>query len=123
MIKAGDIVRVKDWGNAYTTYAEWFRENASELNIDWIIRYAYDNDSKYINHKCDDADKYQVLYVKDRYALITRSYSFPWSAGAVYLVGIGTLELYDKPTEMTVSEIEKRLGIENLKIVKEKEDE
>lgn len=123
MIKAGDIVRVKDWGCVYTTYAEWFRENMSELNIDWIIRYAYDNSSKYDTHKYDDTDKYQVLYVKDRYALITRSYSFPWSAGAVYLMGKDALELYDKPTEMTIAEIEEKLGVHNLKIVKEKEDE
>lgn len=123
-IKVGDIVRVTNWGKGYTTNTAWFHENLNELETSWIIRYAYDDEYNYLHHKYDDPNRYAVLYIdeKTERALITPKNI--GSSSKVYLIGMDGLELYDQPPiEMTVAEIEKKLGIKNLKIVKEKPDD
>ena len=125
MIKVNDIVRVKDWGGQFSTNTSWFNEHSGELNLDWIIRYAYNDETHYEKHKYDDDSKYKVLFVDTwrNKALITEDTYFGSNWGSVYLIGIDSIELYDKLTEMTISEIEEKLGIKNLKIIKEKVDE
>lgn len=41
-IKVGDIVRIADCGQLYTTYLSWFKEN--KVDIDIAARYAYANE-------------------------------------------------------------------------------
>ena len=41
-IKVGDIVRITDCGQLYTTYLSWFKEN--KVDIDIAARYAYANE-------------------------------------------------------------------------------
>ena len=41
-IKVGDIVRITDCGQLYTTYLSWFKENG--VDIDIAARYAYANE-------------------------------------------------------------------------------
>ena len=41
-VKVGDIVRIADCGQLYTTYISWFKEN--EVDIDIAARYAYANE-------------------------------------------------------------------------------
>ena len=119
-IKVGDIVRVTNWGKGYTTNTVWFYDNLNELETSWIIRYAYDDEYNYLHHKLSDKSKYIILYIdeKSKRALITCKDT--GSSEKVYLIGMDGLELYDQPPiEMTVAEIEKKLGIKNLKIIKE----
>lgn len=43
LIKVGDIVRISDCGQLYTTYVSWFKEN--KVDIDIAARYAYANET------------------------------------------------------------------------------
>lgn len=119
MIETGNRVRVTDWGHGYPTCARWFKTHEHEIEFDWAIRYAYGSSGKF--HKCRYADDtaYSVLFIKDGKALITAG---EFNDDDVYLIDVGALELYGQPIEMTISEIEEKLGIQNLKIVNEKED-
>lgn len=118
MIKVGDIVKVTDWGRNYSTHKQWFLDNMSNLNIEWLIRYAFGDRSKYEECKYDDDTEYKVLYIsdKDHRALISRG------TYEVYLIGIDALMPYYVEVEMTIKEIEEKLGISNLKIVKETDE-
>lgn len=123
MIKAGDIVRVTDWGRQYSTNTTWFVDNFNKLELDWVIHYAYDDNISFLERQFTDDAKYRVLYIDDveDKALITKKYASK-CIGAVYLVNLECLELYDKETEMTIKEIEEKLGIHNLKIVDKHEE-
>ena len=123
MIKVGDIVRVTDWGCQYSTNSLWFEAHKDDLETEWLIKYAHGDSTHYINHQYNDTNKYQVLYV-DEYegkCLIASKTCFD-RVYRVYLIGFKGVELYDKPTEMTIAEIEEKLGIKNLKIVKENDN-
>jgi len=123
MIKAGDIVRVTDWGLSFPTWREWFEERKNELDFMWVLRYAYDNSVNFRSCCFTDETRYIVLYIDSdcKRALITDD--IYRNLGKVYLIGLDGIELYGKPTEMTISEIEEKLGIKNLKIVEEKKDD
>ena len=121
-IKVGDIVRVTNWGRGYTTNAAWFEEYSVCLDFKWVVKYSYGNENNYIHYQFDDNRKYKVLFIADDRALITLNIGGcdPEDYGATYLIGTDAIELYDSPVEMTVAEIEEKLGIKNLKIIKEK---
>lgn len=122
MIQVGDIVRVTDWGRQYSRFTDWFKEHTGQLKTEWLIKYAYGDETHYGGFKCNDITRYRVLYIDivDEVCLITRMADYSDKAEfEVYLIGLNGVELYDKPTEMTISEIEEKLGIRNLKIIKE----
>ena len=123
MIKVGDIVRVTDWGCQYSTNSLWFLTHMDDLETEWLINYTYDDTTHYTEHQYNDTNKYRVLYVDEHEGkcLITQK-SYSDRVYDIYLIGLKGVELYDKPTEMTISEIEEKLGIKNLKIVKENEN-
>ena len=124
MIKVGDIVRVTDWGRQYSRRTAWFKEHINQLETEWLINFAYGDQTHYMEHKCDDITKYKVLYI-DIVAGLCLITPFSWFNGViddVYLIGLDAVELYDKPIEMTISKIEETLGIKNLKIIKENEN-
>ena len=116
-IKVGDIVRIINWGRGYTTNSAWFEEYFDFLDPKWIIGYSYGNEDNYLHCQFDDNRKYKVLFVADDRALIALNSASEY--GATYLIATDAIELYDSPVEMTVAEIEERLGIKNLKIIKE----
>jgi hypothetical protein len=122
MIKVGDIVRVTDWGCQYSTNSLWFLTHMDDLETEWLINYTYDDTTHYTEHQYNDTNKYRVLYVDEHEGkcLITQK-GYSDRVYDIYLIGLKGVELYDNPTEteMTISEIEKRLGIKNLKIVKD----
>ncbi len=120
MIKVGDFIRVTNWGLSIPMGSEWFEKRKNELDFMWVIRYAYSDDTNFRRCCFVDEAKYIVLYIDSVYkrALITSCYS---EGGKVYLITLGGIELYDKPTEMTISEIEEKLGVKNLRIIKENE--
>ena len=131
-IKVGDIVRVKNWGNSWNTCTSWFLEHSKELKPEWMINYKYGDWEKFNKYygERDDDEKYEVLYVDSiGEKVLIRSYDEDTIElekevgflGSTYLLGLKAVELYDgEPVEMTVTEIEKRLGIRNLKIIGEK---
>lgn len=43
LIKVGDIIRIIDCGQLYTTYTSWFKDN--KVDIDIAARYAYANET------------------------------------------------------------------------------
>lgn len=122
-IKVGDIVNVVDWGCAYSTNVSWFEENFEALNRDWIVRFAFDDSSKYLKFGDEPLDEteYTVLFIgkhnlcDKRVALIAES-----SYSSVYLIGLDGLSKYIPPKKMTQKEIEKELGYK-IEIVKDKE--
>ena len=119
MIKAGDLVKVKNWGKGYTTYTGWFLDNFENLKPEWIINFAYNNDSKYKDKCKTDSATYKVLYVKDSIALICEIGLFN-TVRETYLIGTGGLE--DAPKRMTKKQIEEELGYP-IEIVEEEEYE
>lgn len=126
-IKVGDIVKVKNWGNSWNTDTSWFMEH-QEIKPEWMINYKYDDwekFDKYYNTNNNDEETYEVLYIdpENKRALI-RPYDedvkgFVGFHTPTYLLGLKSIELYGEPIEMTVSEIEEKLGIRNLKIIAE----
>lgn len=119
MIKAGDLVRVKNWGRGYTTYTGWFLNNFENLKPEWIINFAYNDDSKFRDKCKTDSAIYKVLYVEDSKALICESDLFN-TVRETYLIGIDGLK--DEPKRMTKKQIEKELGYP-IEIVEEEEYE
>lgn len=119
MIKAGDLVRVKNWGKGYTTYTGWFLNNFKNLKPEWIINFAYNNSNKYENMCKTDSATYKVLYVEDSKALICEHDLFN-IVRETYLIGTDGLE--DVPKRMTKKQIEKELGYP-IEIVEEEEYE
>ena len=119
-IEVYDIVRVTDWGCSYSNHSGWFSDKYKDLDKDWVIRFAYGDNTNYKTCQYTDDTKYKVLYIADNKALIRDSNN--WYS-KVYLVGLDGLELYNKETEMTIEEIEEKLGVHNLRIVKKHDEE
>lgn len=118
-MKVGDLVRVKNWGGEYTTNSAWFLDHVHDLDINYLIRYAYNDSTNYFKHKHDDDRVFEVLYVDDAQApnalitLATDSMSIDdEDCRKVFLIDCNGLELANKSEvhPMTLKEIEKELG-------------
>lgn len=113
MIKVGDTVFVKNWGDKFPMYTDWFVAQLKDKDFDvrWAIRFAYG--------VCGDVSPrnmpYVVLYVSGDKALITDASSLV--DGKVYLFGINGLRYFRR---MTKQDIEKELGYE-IEIIGEEE--
>ena len=115
-MKAGDIVKVTDWGRAYSTNYQWFDKFKGELEPRWMICYAFNNCTNFdkfwsSSHKDrpKDEKKYVVLFVGDNKALIIDRLSYELNKGrasaSVYLVGVEGLEIvYSKNFADDISE-------------------
>ena len=72
MINVGDIVKVKDWGESYSSAMDWFLINCIDSQL--MIRYAYGDSHNYDIYNSDtgkkDTFEYEVLAVADDKALI-----------------------------------------------------
>lgn len=103
--KIGDIVRVTNWGDQYSTCTPWFIDHASELKLEWMIKYRYGNCSWEDNHSANE--QFKVLFVdsKEKKCLIERIGCF---SHAVYLIGSNGLASVRKA--MTQDDIEMALG-------------
>lgn len=85
MIKAGDLVKVTDWGKGYSTNTDWFADNLLELKPLWLVKYAYGNSSNYDYRRTTDNGIYRVLYSDGNMILITGNIS-PDTIYNVYLI-------------------------------------
>lgn len=117
--KVGDKVKVKDWGCSFTTYTGFFkdRQNDSDMKIEYMINYAYNNDkfSKY-SELNSDPDTYTVVYVSNFLLQVLIQDSFE----ATYLIRSDALEF--KNRKMTLKEIEEQLGF-SIELISEDEKE
>ena len=116
-IKTGMIVNVIDWGQEYSTNKQWFEDhyNKGDIPLDYIIRYAFDDQSNYAERRYMDTTEYKVLFVDntEQKALITESDECGYNAteygwNKTYLVGLDGIEPLKK--EMTLKQIEEILG-------------
>lgn len=105
--KVGDKVKVKDWGCSYTTFTSFFkdRQNDSNMKIEYMINYAYNND-KFLKYRelNSDPDTYTVVYVSNFLSQVLIQDSLE----ATYIIGADALEFKNK--KMTLKEIEEQLG-------------
>ena len=121
-IKAGDLVTVKDWGEAFSTCTSWFIKHNQNLHIEWLINYKYGDNRKFINCRCADKTVYRVLYRDYNQILICENTQYAPDETGVYLIGINGVEEYIKPKQMTQKEIEDILGYP-IELVKEHTEE
>ena len=107
--KVGDVVRVTNWGDQYSTCTPWFIAHASELKLEWMINYRYGNLSTNDSHPADE--KFKVLFVddsKDGRCLIGRMLFSGDVTHGVYLIDSDGLASVRKA--MTQDDIEMALG-------------
>lgn len=99
--KVGDKVKVRDWGYSYSTNTYFFteRQNDSDMKIEYMINYAYNN-NKFLRYRKlnSDSEIYTVVYINKPRVLIQDS------SEAIYLIEDDALELKNK--KMTLKEIE-----------------
>ena len=105
-INVGHEVRVIDWGHQYTTNIDYFKNIKDSVDIEIVIRYAYDDNSPYNENRFRDTNIYNVLYADDEHemALI----ALPGKYSPVYLVDYRGLS--PLPIKLTKSQIEGLLG-------------
>lgn len=118
-MKIGDLVRVKNWGGGFTTNTPWFLDHVHDLDVNYLIRYAYNDSTNFLKRKNDDDRIFEVLYVDDALApnalitLATGSMDYnDDDYKKIFLIGCNDLELANEPEvrPMTLKEIEKELG-------------
>lgn len=118
-MKIGDYVHVKNWGGLFSTNSPWFLDHVDDLDVNYLIRYAYNDSTNYFKRKNNDDRIFEVLYVDDALApntlisLATDLMSYnDDDYRKVFLIGCQDLELVNKPEKraMTLKEIEKELG-------------
>lgn len=109
-IKSGDVVNVTDWGEAYSTYPQWFVDRMDKLDPQWVACYAYGDRHNFTDHRTSDDRKYVVLYIEDGNALITNEVQYRIS-NPVYLIGVDGLAIHEsaKSEEEAVKEATEEL--------------
>ena len=110
MINVGDIVKVKDWGESYSSAMDWFLNNHIDNQL--MIRYAYGDSSNYDIYNSDtgkkDTFEYEVLAVANDKALIAESSHY--GNTRAFLVRTEALINIKEIRYMTIEEIEDELG-------------
>lgn len=115
-MKIGDLVRVTNWGGSFTTNNAWFLDHVHDLDVNYLIRYAYNDSTNFLKRKNNDDRVFEVLYVDEPNALITLATDLITyhddDYRKVFLIGCRDLELVNKPEKraMTLKEIEEELG-------------
>jgi len=111
--KVGDLVKVVDWGQQYSTHQDWFlaHMNNDGFKIEWAIRYAFSNALFEIKSLGDSAklETYRVLYM-DGVTYLISSIADTQAYQPVYLFNESGLKR--PPRKMTKADIEKELGYE-----------
>ena len=128
-MKVGDFVQVKNWGNIYTTYTDWFIIN--KIDPIYMIHYAYGDDTNYHKYISESDDRiFEIVYIDelDGLALITLSKEFNGAyvkmedlnrLKQIYLINIQGLK---KVRVMTKEELENELGCAILLVNKKVEE-
>lgn len=109
-IKSGDVVKVTDWGEAYSTFPKWFVDRMDKLDPQWVACYAYGDRHNFTDHRTSDDRKYVVLYIEDGNALITNEVQYRINnqvvRNPVYLINVDGLAIHEsaKSEEEAVKE-------------------
>lgn len=113
MINVGDIVKVKNWGESYSSAMDWFLRNQNDIDSQLMIRYAYGDSHKYDVYNSDtgkkDTFEYEVLAVADDKALIAEPSHYGNNTQA-FLIRTEALINIKEIHHMTIEEIEDELG-------------
>ena len=104
--KVGDVVRVTNWGDQYSTCTSWFIAHASELKLEWMINYRYGNYLKNSDHNPDE--RFKVLFVDQDSGKCLIGEMFINMVGCTYLIHEEGLVHARK--RMTQDDIEMELG-------------
>lgn len=128
-MKKGDYVQVKNWGNEYTTYTNWFIEN--KIDPIYMIRYAYGDNTNYKKYAPESDNRiFEIVYLDELsgIALITLSEELNDSytkmkdldrLRQIHLINIKGLK---KVRVMTKEELENELGCAVLLVNKKVEE-
>lgn len=110
MINVGDSVKVKDWGESYSSAMEWFLNNHIDNQL--MIRYAYGDSHNFDIYNSDTGEKdtfiYEVLAVAGDKALIAEPSHY--GNTQAFLVRTEALVNTKEIHHMTIEEIEDELG-------------
>ena len=128
-MEKGDYVRVKNWGDEYTTYTDWFIEN--KIDPIYMIRYGYGDNTYYKKYAPESDNRiFEIVYL-DKFsgiALITLSEELNDShtkmkdldrIRQIHLINIKGLK---KVRVMTQEELENELGCAVLLVNKKVEE-
>ena len=128
-MKVGDFVQVKNWGDEYTTYTDWFIVN--KIDPIYMIRYAYGDDTNYKKYVSESDNRiFEIVYLDELsgIALITLSKELNDSytkmkdlnrLRQIHLINIRGLK---KVRVMTKEELENELGCAILLVNKKVEE-
>ena len=110
--KAGDIVKITEWGYQYQSNIDWFYKHIVDggFEVKWAIRYAYGNPMFLVEGLGNRAklDSYRVYYAsseQDKYLISVDNDCAP-----MYLFSARGLK--PAPRAMTQDDIESELGYE-----------
>ena len=128
-MEKGDYVQVKNWGDEYTTYTNWFIEN--KIDPIYMIRYGYGDNTYYKKYAPESDNRiFEIVYL-DKFsgiALITLSEELNDShtkmkdldrLRQIHLINIKGLK---KVRVMTQEELENELGCAVLLVNKKVEE-
>ena len=128
-MKKGDYVQVKNWGDEYTTYTNWFIEN--KIDPIYMIRYGYGDNTYYKKYAPESDNRiFEIVYLDklSGIALITLSEELNDShtkmkdldrIRQIHLINIKGLK---KVRVMTQEELENELGCAVLLVNKKVEE-
>lgn len=128
-MEKGDYVQVKNWGDEYTTYTNWFIEN--KIDPIYMIRYGYGDNTYYKKYAPESDNRiFEIVYLDELsgIALITLSEELNDShtkmkdldrIRQIHLINIRGLK---KVRVMTKEELENELGCAVLLVNKKVEE-
>lgn len=128
-MEKGDYVQVKNWGDEYTTYTNWFIEN--KIDPIYMIRYGYGDNTYYKKYAPESDNRiFEIVYLDELsgIALITLSEELNDSytkmkdldrLRQIHLINIKGLK---KVRVMTQEELENELGCAVLLVNKKVEE-
>ena len=128
-MEKGDYVQVKNWGDEYTTYTNWFIEN--KIDPIYMIRYGYGDNTYYKKYAPESDNRiFEIVYLDELsgIALITLSEELNDSytkmkdldrLRQIHLINIRGLK---KVRVMTKEELENELGCAVLLVNKKVEE-
>ena len=128
-MEKGDYVQVKNWGDEYTTYTNWFIEN--KIDPIYMIRYGYGDNTYYKKYAPESDNRiFEIVYLDklSGIALITLSEELNDShtkmkdldrIRQIHLINIKGLK---KVRVMTQEELENELGCAVLLVNKKVEE-
>ena len=128
-MEKGDYVQVKNWGDEYTTYTNWFIEN--KIDPIYMIRYGYGDNTYYKKYAPESDNRiFEIVYLDELsgIALITLceelndSYTKMKDLDRLRQIHLINIKGLKKVRVMTKEELENELGCAVLLVNKKVEE-